>query len=645
MSKWLNDDEVLEGKGSGGGVLLSPRIRIPRSGGGRTSLSSPSTREAAPGGPNVETMGKARELFVLCDKAGKGFITKMDMQRLQEELPLSPEQLDTVFESLDRESNGFLTPLEFTKGLDELVGLVDMDSHVEDESEEDPGLVVPTNDPAADGFINILVELGADKLFNDQHELCILWCELKRDKPEILNALESILLATLSRQQDNIRERESLEQALRRRESEHEQVVQSIYEEMEDQEREERELQMSQDILRQTQRNQQLEELLKIREQELENVLIQQKELESRIQLLSAEQMRVVEQNQHLRSVNVQLQKQTESYSEQLQVAVGQLSLLQVNAAHEQAANQRDVLNVTRNMQKEKESLTRQLELLRDMNKKMRDEKDAQQTQKRSPNIKETLQKKESGIGNGLQPDKPRKRLLSSSGDQDKEQKEMSISSKRHQPPSRVRCENVEQTQTKSTFVSPRRVFKVVFLGNSGVGKTSFIQHYCMGHFTPEMSATVGIDFQMKTVALESISITLQLWDTAGQERFRSITDQYYRKADAILALYDITQPDSFTAVRGWLDSVKEKMCEGTVLMLLGNKADLDNKDRIITPAEGQVLAKEHQAIFYECSAKTGHNMEELMTHLAEMLIVQRNQQFEEALLLRGDSLKKSCCT
>ncbi|KAM9807733.1 EF-hand calcium-binding domain-containing protein 4A [Neosynchiropus ocellatus] len=513
MSKWLNDAEVLEGKGSGGGVLLSPRLRSPRSVGGRSSLSSPSAREAVAGSPNVETMGKARELFLLCDKAGKGFITKMDMQRLQEELPLSPEQLDTVFESLDRESNGFLTPLEFTKGLDELVGLVDMDSHIEDDSEEDPD---------------------------------------------------------------------------------------------------------EKDILRQTQRNQQLEELLKIREQELENLLMQQKELEGRIQLLSAEQMRVVEQNQHLRSVNVQLQKQTESYSEQLQVAVGQLSLLQVNAAHEQAANQRDVLNVTRNMQKEKESLARQLELLRDMNKKMRDEKDAQQTQKRSPNVKETLQKKESGIGNSLQQDKPRKRQLSSSGDQDKEQKEMSISSKRHQPPSRVRCENVEQTQTKSTFVSPRRAFKVVFLGNSGVGKTSFIQHYCTGHFTPEVSATVGIDFQMKTVALESISITLQLWDTAGQERFRSITDQYYRKADGILALYDITQPDSFTAVRGWLDSVKEKMCEGTVLMLLGNKADLDNNNRIITPAEGRVLAEEHQAIFYECSAKTGYNMEELMTHLAE---------------------------
>uniref|UniRef100_A0A3B5A314 Si:ch211-247i17.1 n=1 Tax=Stegastes partitus TaxID=144197 RepID=A0A3B5A314_9TELE len=84
----------------------------------------------------------------------------------------------------------------------------------------------------------------------------------------------------------------------------------------------------------------------------------------------------------------------------------------------------------------------------------------------------------------------------------------------------------------------------------------------------------------MKTLTVGSTTITLQLWDTAGQERFRSITEQYYRKADGILAMYDITQSATFTAVRGWMDS-------------------------------------QHQALFYECSAKTGCNMEELMTHLA----------------------------
>ncbi|XP_044050483.1 EF-hand calcium-binding domain-containing protein 4A isoform X4 [Siniperca chuatsi] len=625
MSKWLNDGEVLVGQGSAEAVPVSPRPRglpagSPMLGRGRSPLVSPSGREAVPGSPQAETMGKAKELFVLCDKEGKGFITKRDMQRLQGELPLSPEQLETVFESLDRQSNGFLTPVEFNTGLGELMGMEDTTELSQDEVEEDTDRADSSQDPAAVRFVNILMELGADELFNDQQEFCSLWCELQRDRPELLSVLEGVLIHAVSHLQDSIRERDSLEQALRRRESEHDQVVRSIYEEMENQIREEREKGLAKDSIRQKQRGQQLEEELKMREQELENTLTKQKELETRIRQLSCEQANIKEQNQQLRSLNIQLQEQVESSREQLQAALGQLSLLQLDTAQKQVARQTNVMKVSRNLQKEKESLLRQLELLRDMNKRLRDEKDAQQSQKRNPHVTETLQKKGSVIGNYLLQDKPLKRQLSSSDEleQDKD-KEMTNSSKRHQPSCRVRCENVEQMQTQSKIVSPQRVFKVVFLGNSGVGKTSFIQHYCTGHFYSKMNATVGIDFQMKTLTLGSTTIVLQLWDTAGQERFRSITEQYYRKADGILAMYDVTCSPSFTAVRGWMDSVKEKMCDGAVLMLLANKLDLaDSCSRKVTTVEGQRLAEQHQALFYECSAKTGCRMEELMTDLAE---------------------------
>ncbi|XP_044050479.1 EF-hand calcium-binding domain-containing protein 4A isoform X2 [Siniperca chuatsi] len=651
MSKWLNDGEVLVGQGSAEAVPVSPRPRglpagSPMLGRGRSPLVSPSGREAVPGSPQAETMGKAKELFVLCDKEGKGFITKRDMQRLQGELPLSPEQLETVFESLDRQSNGFLTPVEFNTGLGELMGMEDTTELSQDEVEEDTDRADSSQDPAAVRFVNILMELGADELFNDQQEFCSLWCELQRDRPELLSVLEGVLIHAVSHLQDSIRERDSLEQALRRRESEHDQVVRSIYEEMENQIREEREKGLAKDSIRQKQRGQQLEEELKMREQELENTLTKQKELETRIRQLSCEQANIKEQNQQLRSLNIQLQEQVESSREQLQAALGQLSLLQLDTAQKQVARQTNVMKVSRNLQKEKESLLRQLELLRDMNKRLRDEKDAQQSQKRNPHVTETLQKKGSVIGNYLLQDKPLKRQLSSSDEleQDKD-KEMTNSSKRHQPSCRVRCENVEQMQTQSKIVSPQRVFKVVFLGNSGVGKTSFIQHYCTGHFYSKMNATVGIDFQMKTLTLGSTTIVLQLWDTAGQERFRSITEQYYRKADGILAMYDVTCSPSFTAVRGWMDSVKEKMCDGAVLMLLANKLDLaDSCSRKVTTVEGQRLA-EHQALFYECSAKTGCRMEELMTDLAEMLVSQHDRQCEDALLLTEDTAKRGCCT
>ncbi|XP_033490292.1 EF-hand calcium-binding domain-containing protein 4A [Epinephelus lanceolatus] len=653
MSKWLNDGEVLVGQGSGEAVPVSPRTRglpagSPRPGrGARSPLASPTTREAVPGSPQAETMGKAKELFVLCDKEGKGFITKRDMQRLQVELPLSPEQLETVFESLDRESNGFLTPAEFNAGLGEFVGLDDTTELSQDKAEEDTDQVDCSQDPPAVRFANILMELGADKLFKDQQELSSLWCELQRDRPELLSVLDNILIHAVSQLQDSIRERDSLEQALRRRESEHDQVVRSIYEEMENQIREEREKRLSQDGVRQKQREQQLGEELKMREQELENTLAKQKELEIRFRQLSFEQANIKEQNQQLRSLNIQLQEQVESSREQLQATLGQLSLLQLSAAQEQVDRQRNVMKVSRNMQKEKDSLLRQLELLRDMNKRLRDEKDAQQSQRMSPNVTKPLQKKGSIIGNYIQQEKPLKRQLSTSDElkQDKDT-ELTNSSKRHQPSRRVRCENVEQVQTtQSTLVSPQQVFKVVFLGNSGVGKSSFIQHYCTGHFSSKMSATVAIDFQMKTLSLGGITIALQLWDTAGQERFRSITEQYYRKADGILAMYDITQASSFAAVRGWMDSVKEKMCEGAVLMLLANKLDMaDRHSREVTTSEGQRLAEQHQALFYECSARTGRNVEELMTYLAGMLVSQHDRQREEALLLTEDMPKRGCC-
>lgn len=391
MSHWLNDGEVLVAQGSGETVPVSPRTPRTRGfppgspllGRGRSPLSSPTAREAVPGSPQAETMGKAKELFVLCDKEGKGFITKRDMQRLQEELPLSPEQLETVFESLDRKSNGFLTPVEFSAGLGELVGLEDVTEPDQEEEESNTDKVDWSQDPAAVRFVNILTELGADRLLRNQQDLCSLWCDLQRDRPELLSVLENILIHAMSHLQDSIRERDNLEQALRRRESEHDQVVRSMYEEMETQIREEREKRLAQDSVKHKQKGQQLEEELKMKEQELENTLNKQKELETRIRQLSCEQENFRAQNQHLRSLNIQLQEQVESSREQLQKAVGQLSLLQLNEAEEQVARQRSVIKVSTNMQKERDSLMRQLQLLRDMNKRLRDEKDAQHTQKR----------------------------------------------------------------------------------------------------------------------------------------------------------------------------------------------------------------------------------------------------------------------
>ncbi|KAM9815691.1 EF-hand calcium-binding domain-containing protein 4A isoform X2 [Syngnathus typhle] len=281
MSKWLSDGEVLEGQGSGEAVPVSPRPQslspgTPRLSKGRSPVGSPTLRKAA--SPQSETMGKAKQLFALCDKEGKGFITKRDMQRLQMELPLSPEQLESVFDSLDRQCNGFVTPLEFSAGLGELMGTKDTVEQSQELAGKETDQADWSEDAATMRLSDILNELGIDKVSDSQQELCSLWCELQREQPELLKLLEGILLHAVTHLQDSISERDSLEQALRRRESEHHQFVRSIYEEMESQIREEREKRLAQESIKEKQRGIQIEEELKLRDHELEITLSRQKQ-------------------------------------------------------------------------------------------------------------------------------------------------------------------------------------------------------------------------------------------------------------------------------------------------------------------------------------------------------------------------------
>ncbi|CAL8356472.1 unnamed protein product [Lota lota] len=648
MSKWLSDGEVLVGQGSGGASSWSPRSRglsagSPRSSPGRGRLSSTRAREAMLQ-QEPQTMDKARELFVLCDKEGKGFITKRDMQRLEGELPLSLEQLEDVFDSLDRQSNGFLTPVEFNAGLGGIMELDDSLDQSQDEGRAQPDQVDWNQDPGVIRFVNMLRELGADRLFKDQWEVSSLWCDLQRERPELHTCLDDILVHAVAVVQDTTKEKDSLEQALRRRESDHNRIVQSIYEEMESQLKEEREKQQTQDSIKQRERGQHLEEELSMREQELESSLAKQRKLESSVRALSCEQADIKEQKQQLQSLNVRLREQLESTREELQTAKSQLNLIHTTAAQEHMAKERNVLKVSRNIQKEKESLLRQLDILRDMNKRLRDETDAQHAQKRSPIIK-VLQKQGSLIGNYILQENPMKRCLSSPSQPAQERAEISNLPKRRHSSGAKGYQHDVLTPLQRPLVSPQRVFKVVFLGNSGVGKTSFIRHYCTGHFSNTLSSTVGIDYQMKNITLGSINVVLQLWDTAGQERYRSITQQYYRKADGILSMYDITDGDSFMAVREWLDCVQERKCEGAVLMLLGNKEDMANDtSRKVTTQEGHKLAEHHQAEFYECSARSGYNIETLMTDLARMLVAQQDRQCNDTLTLSENTAKRSCC-
>lgn len=191
-----------------------------------------------------------------------------------------------------------------------------------------------------------------------------------------------------------------------------------------------------------------------------------------------------------------------------------------------------------------------------------------------------------------------------------------------------------------------QRVFKIVIIGDSGVGKSSFIHRFCHNRFRSSYSATIGVDFQIKSLVIERHVIVLQLWDTAGQERFRSITKQYFRKADGVIVMYDVTSESSFTNVRNWMSCIQETASEERVLLLIGNKSDLPVEDdcKAVKMKDGIRLADEYGSLFYETSALNGENVHDSMEALARVLKEKEDKEIEKSFKLEEVPAKKGCC-
>ncbi|XP_015476893.1 EF-hand calcium-binding domain-containing protein 4B isoform X2 [Parus major] len=215
---------------------------------------------------------------------------------------------------------------------------------------------------------------------------------------------------------------------------------------------------------------------------------------------------------------------------------------------------------------------------------------------------------------------------------------EHSSSSSREQPVGKETLSNEERINSV-----PERLFKIIFVGNSSVGKTSFLRRFCEDRFFPGTAATVGVDYNVRTVTVDHTQVALQLWDTAGQERYRSITKQFFRKADGVIVMYDITAKDTFTAVKQWLISIEEATGENVPVLLLGNKTD-NEKEREVPMGMGDHLAKDYNLIFYECSAYSGYNVEKSVLHLARILKEHEDKVKEKTIELQSDTKKKSCC-
>lgn len=165
-------------------------------------------------------------------------------------------------------------------------------------------------------------------------------------------------------------------------------------------------------------------------------------------------------------------------------------------------------------------------------------------------------------------------------------------------------------------------MFKILLIGNSGVGKTSFLLQYCEGKFNPAFVSTVGIDFKVKTVKVKDKRIKLQVWDTAGQERYKIITTQYYRHAMGFLVMYDITNETSFLDIRNWLSQVQQHSFGNAQILIVANKSDLEDQ-RAVPTQRGKDLANELGYEFFEASAKTAESVQSTFHALVSAICIQ----------------------
>ncbi|XP_076578558.1 EF-hand calcium-binding domain-containing protein 4B [Chaetodon auriga] len=790
----------------------------------------------------IALLDKTKEFFRTCDMEGKGFITRKDMRRLHRELPLSAEELEDVFDSLDMKRTGYLTLEAFTSGFSQF--LHGRRISVADDQNQAPGPVfrakealyqsqweaklAGVEDEEEGHFCMLMESLGASNVFEDPGEVRSLWAQLRRDEPHLLSNFEEFLARVTHQIKEAHQEKKEMESALQRKAATHDSEIRHLYEEMEAQIKNEKDRLLLKDSERLQLRSHDLEHQLSAKEKELEHLFQKQRRLELQCHELSSEKQESHVENVKLKTTNDELSRALESTSQELTLAQEQLAMLQEQAARLQQEKEMEMYRVTEGLQREKQSLMKQLDLLREMNKHLKDERDiccgvprtslrkkqkqraglanifddTSQPAKRAPLLVdgsyqslealpiEHLQivfvassscseddttpsstttisspvcqqrpaaKKNSGLANGYSspappkvhdvrakakksPSKmaaakkvtgkdrvrakkvetekkigveeevldappdgwPLRRVISIEEDHlphllqggpqpllhqlsEEEDEEEEVEEEAQgdletsvvmaaTPPSSHPLVPVSEeaplvrksrsTRPKTTPMSPRgqpvgketqqkaneaallapdRLFKVVLVGNSSVGKTSLLRSFCEGRFHPSTTATVGIDYSVKTLTLDNMQIAMQLWDTAGQERYRSITKQFFRKADGVVVMYDVTVKESFKAVQPWLTNVQDAAGEGIPILLLGNKMDMDGH-REVSFKEAEQLAYENKVMFFEVSAYTAKNVAESLTHLARVLMEQEDTVRDTTVILSAQPIKKKAC-
>ncbi|KAK7087525.1 ras-related protein Rab-35-like [Littorina saxatilis] len=172
-------------------------------------------------------------------------------------------------------------------------------------------------------------------------------------------------------------------------------------------------------------------------------------------------------------------------------------------------------------------------------------------------------------------------------------------------------------------------LFKLLIIGDSGVGKSSLLLRFADNVFSGTYITTIGVDFKIRTVDVNGERVKLQIWDTAGQERFRTITSTYYRGTHGVVVVYDVTSGESFANVRRWLHEI-DNNCDVVNRILVGNKND-DPDRKVVLTEDAQTFAQQMGIQLFETSAKENLNVEEMFLAITKQVLQTKKEQQKKA--------------
>ena len=196
---------------------------------------------------------------------------------------------------------------------------------------------------------------------------------------------------------------------------------------------------------------------------------------------------------------------------------------------------------------------------------------------------------------------------------------------------------------------------QILILGDSSVGKTSLISRYANGIFKEEYLATVGLDYYNKQDTINNLNVLVKLWDTAGQERFKSLTPNYFRNAEGVVIVFDVTNLETFENLKYWISSIKSNLGEKNIIIpiiIIGNKIDMDDM-RDINKEEADKFAKENDYKYFEASAKTGEGVDEAFREIVNQILdnsdkLEEIKEERKSIKIQEDpnnnQKKKNCC-